>query len=145
EDCEKALLYRLMLGNPAVATILSLDPFFPAHAADHYRHGGKVQALPDPAHPATAAANTVVSADAVPPGRIAFLLFGYLTERKGPLMVLDALRLLPQRIADRVAVLFAGRVDPAIRDAIEARRDALAREQPDLWLRIDDRPLARGR
>jgi len=56
-------------------------------------------------------------------------------------MVLDALRLLPQRIAARVAVLFAGRVDPAIREAIETRREALAREQPDLWLRIDDRRL----
>ena len=33
--------------------------------------------------------------DFVPPGRIGLLLFGYLTERKGPLMVLDALRLLP--------------------------------------------------
>ena len=118
-DVRKDLLYRLMLRNPAVATILSLDPFFPAHAADHYRHGGKVQALPDPAHPAADSAATVVSADIVPAGRIAFLLFGYLTERKGPLMVLDALRLLPQRIAARVAVLFAGRIDPAIREAIE--------------------------
>jgi len=50
---------------------------------------------------------------------IAFLLFGYLTERKGPLMVLDALRLLPQRIAARVAVLFAGRWQPS---ALAGRR-----------------------
>ena len=143
-DMRKDVLYRMMLRNPAVATILSLDPFFPAHAADHYRHGGKVQPLPDPAHPAADSAATVVSADMVPAGRIAFLLFGYLTERKGPLMVLDALRLLPQRIAARVAVLFAGRIDPAIREAIETRRDGLAREQPDLWLRIDDRRLDRA-
>ncbi|GEP57688.1 glycosyltransferase [Reyranella soli] len=140
-DLRKDLLYRLMLRNPAVATILSLDPFFPAHAVDHYRHGDKVQALPDPAHPAAGATDAAVSTDVIPPGRVAFLLFGYLTERKGPLMVLDALRLLPPRVAARVAVLFAGRVDPAIRDAIESRREALAREQPDLWLRIDDRRL----
>lgn len=143
-DVRKDLLYRLMLRNPAVATILSLDPFFPAHAADHYRHGGKVQALPDPAHPAADATAVAASPDRIPLGRIAFLLFGYLTERKGPLMVLDALRLLPPRIAARIAVLLVGRVDPAIRDAIESRRDVLAREQPDLWLRIDDRRVDRA-
>lgn len=139
-DLRKDLLYRLMLRNPAVASILSLDPFFPSHAADHYRHGSKVHALPDPAHPA-ADTTQITTTSVVPTDRVAFLLFGYLTERKGPLMVLDALRLLPQHIAARVAVLFAGRVDPAIRDAIESRREALAREQPDLWLRIDDRRL----
>lgn len=142
-DVRKDLFYRMMLRNPAVATILSLDPFFPAHAAHHYRHGGKVQALPDPAHPASDAA-TAASSNIVPADRVSFLLFGYLTERKGPLMVLDALRRLPARIAARVAVLFAGRIDPAIRDAIEARRQGLAREQPDLWLRIDDRRLDRA-
>ena len=143
-DVRKDLLYRMMLRNPAVATILSLDPFFPAHAADHYRHGSKVQALPDPAHPAADAAAVAVPSSVMPPDRVGFLLFGYLTERKGPLMVLDALRQLPERIAGRVAVLFAGRVDPAIRDAIEARRDVLAREQPGLWLRIEDRRLDRA-
>ncbi len=140
-DVRKDLLYRMMLSNPAVATILSLDPFFPSHAADHYRHGTKVQALPDPAHPAARGTDAAASAEMLPTDRVSFLLFGYLTERKGPLMVLDALRLLPRRIASRVAVLFAGRIDPAIRDAIEARREALAREQPDLWLRIEDRRL----
>lgn len=140
-DLRKDLFYRLMLLNPSVATILSLDPFFPAHAANHYRHGGKVQALPDPAHPAADTPRIAAATNVMPPDRVAFLLFGYLTERKGPLMVLDALRLLPQRIAGRVAVLLAGRVDPAIRDAIESRRQTLAREQPDLWLSIDDRRL----
>ena len=143
-DARKDLLYRLMLRNPAVATILSLDPFFPAHAADHYRQGRKVQALPDPAHPPADPAGTIVAPDVVPPGRVAFLLFGYLAARKGPLAVLDALRLLPRHIAARIAVLFAGRIDPTIRDAIESRREALARERPELWLRIDDRRLDRA-
>jgi glycosyltransferase involved in cell wall biosynthesis len=56
-------------------------------------------------------------------------------------MVLDALRLLPPPIAARVAVLFAGRVDPAIRDGMDARCRRLARERPELWLRIEDRRL----
>jgi glycosyltransferase involved in cell wall biosynthesis len=77
----------------------------------------------------------------MPHGRIGFLLFGYITERKGPLMVLDALRLLPDHVAARVAVRFAGRIDPAIRDTIEARRRILSQEKRGLRLRIDDRRL----
>jgi glycosyltransferase involved in cell wall biosynthesis len=140
-DLRKDVLYRMMLNNSAVASILSLDPFFPAHAQRHYGHGDKVRALPDPAHPPAGPAGPAIASDAVPRDRFMFLLFGYLTERKGPLMVLDALRLLRPAVARRVAVLFAGRVDPAIRDAIASRREMLSREQPDLWLGIDDRRL----
>jgi glycosyltransferase involved in cell wall biosynthesis len=140
-DRRKAFLYRCMLANPALERVLSLDPFFPAYAQSHYAHGGKVQALPDPAHPAVA---TVITTDPAPADRIGFLLFGYLAERKGPLAVLDALALLPPGVARRVAVTFAGRVDPTLRDDLEQRRRALAATQPDLWLRIDDRRLDSG-
>jgi glycosyltransferase involved in cell wall biosynthesis len=143
-DLRKQLLYRLMLRNPTVRTVLSLDPFFPAYAVSHYSHGDKVQAVPDPAEPTIEAMDRCTVVDFVPPGRTGFLLFGYLTERKGPLIVLDALRLLPARVAARVAVLFAGRVDPAIRDSIDDRRSVLARERPELWLRVEDRRLDRA-
>jgi glycosyltransferase involved in cell wall biosynthesis len=82
--------------------------------------------------------------DFPPAGRTGLLLFGYLTERKGPLVVLDALRLLPRPVAERVAVLFAGRTDPEIRGAIEARCATLRREQPVLWLHVEDRRLERN-
>ena len=141
-DFRKDLLYRLMLRNPTIKAVLSLDPFFPAHAVARYCHGNKVQVVPDPSHPATEiAGRSTEVVDFVPPGRTGLLLFGYLTERKGPLMVLDALRLMPPPIAARVAVLFAGRVDPAIRDKMNARCRTLARERPELWLRIEDRRL----
>jgi glycosyltransferase involved in cell wall biosynthesis len=87
---------------------------------------------------------TAPALDFVPSGRVGFLLFGYLTERKGPLTVLDALRLLPTHISKRVAVLLAGRIDPTIRSAIKERCSALARERPELWLRIEDRWLSRA-
>ncbi len=145
-DRRKEILYRRMLANPAVKRVFSLDPYFPVYAQSHYRHGEKVQPLPDPAHPlvnvAPAAAGSV---EAWPPkGRTAFLLFGYLAERKGPLAVLDALDLLPPHIVRRVAVLFAGRVDPALQEPIELRRRMLAVRQPELLLRIDDRRLDSG-
>lgn len=144
-DLRKDLLYRLMLRNPAVRSVLSLDPFFPTHALAHYRHGDKVRPIPDPAQPALEPAGSGTTiADFVPPGRTGLLLFGYLTERKGPLAVLDALRLLPGPIAARTALLFAGRIDPAIRDGIDTRCRALARDRPELWWRIEDRRLDRA-
>jgi glycosyltransferase involved in cell wall biosynthesis len=140
-DRRKDVLYRRMLANPALDRVLSLDPFFPAYARSHYPHGDKVHALPDPAHPPVASASI---GEPPPSGRVGFLLFGYLAERKGPLAVLDALALLPAGLARRVAVTFAGRVDPALRESLEQRRQALASTQPDLWLRIDDRRLDSG-
>lgn len=141
-DLRKALLYRLMLRNPALSSILSLDPYFPGYAMSHYAHGEKVRALPDPAHAASdVACGADRFADYVPQGRVGFLLFGYLARRKGPLEVLAALRLLRPRIAARVAVMLAGRVAPDIRADLEAQCQALSRAQPSLWLQVADRRL----
>ena len=140
-DRRKDLLYRLMLRNQSLDRVLSLDPFFPEHAHKRYPNGSKVIALPDPANPPTARRAADERARFAPAGRVGFLLFGYLTERKGPLAVLDALLLLPREAAARIAVLFAGRIDPALRDRLEQRRRARAARHPDLWLHSDDRRL----
>lgn len=137
-DLRKDLLYRLMLRNSTLDRVLSLDPFFPAYAA-RYANGNKVEALPDPAHPPVATVANDIGI--LPQGRITFLLFGYLTERKGPLVVLDALERLPPLVARRIAVLMAGRVDPALSNRIEERRRRLAVLLPELWLDVDDRRL----
>jgi hypothetical protein len=137
-DWRKDVFYRLMLRNRALARVLSLDPFFPDYARRRYPDGAKVESLPDPAQQPVekAAPPAHPESEFVPPGRIGFLLFGYLAERKGPLAVLDALALLKPGIASRVAVLLAGKVDPAIADRLEHRRRVLARCQPALWLRL---------
>ncbi len=140
-DWRKAVLYRLMLCNPALGRIYSLDPFFADFARRHYRHGDKVVGLPDPAHPPVPSSLSTRTPDFVPAGRVGFLLFGYLTERKGPLPVLEALALLPSEICRRVAVLFAGRIDPALRERLQNRRSELASRCPELWLHFDDRRL----
>jgi glycosyltransferase involved in cell wall biosynthesis len=141
-DLRKALLYRAMLRNPALERVLSLDPFFPTHARAHYPGGDKVQPLPDPAHPRID--QTAACPTQLPAGRVGFLLFGYLAERKGPLVMLDALRLLPADVAERVAVLFAGRVDPELRPELERRAADVMVLRPELWLHIDDRRLDGG-
>jgi len=140
-DLRKDFLYRLMLRNPALGRVLSLDPFFPAFAARRYAHGQKVHHLPDPAHPAATTADCDSDTGGLPGDRIIFLLFGYLTERKGPLIVLDALERLPPAIAARIGVLFAGRIDPALQSRLDEARRRLVRAHPNLWIDIDDRRL----
>jgi glycosyltransferase involved in cell wall biosynthesis len=143
-DLRKDVLYRLMLRNRHLSTVLSLDPFFPQYATSRYAQGDKVRSVPDPAFPISESTRPIGAPGFPPAGRLGLLLFGYLTERKGPLVVLDALKLLPACIANRIAVLFAGRTDVAIRDAIDARRLALVKGQPGLWLKIEDRRLERA-
>jgi len=144
-DRRKDVLYRLMLRNPALQSVLSLDPHFPRHAETHYRHARKVRRLRDPAHPLNLpiAEDTAITAD-VPANRVLFSLFGYLTERKGVLVLLEALRLLPPMRRARLAVIIAGRTDPALRDAATRLHDRLARECPELWLHYTDRRLSDG-
>jgi glycosyltransferase involved in cell wall biosynthesis len=144
-DARKAILYQLMLFNNAVRVVLTLDPYFPQYAAQCYAHGGKVKAVPDPVHPAVngTAADARI-ADGVPSDRTVFLLFGYLTERKGVLSLLQALRRLPADVASRAAVILAGKVEPEIRSAVDACCGAIRAEQPQLWLHVEDRRVTSG-
>lgn len=144
-DIRKAVLYRRMLRNRTLGTVLTLDPYFPRYAERSYPQGGKVRALCDPAFPvrAPAAADHVV-ANAFPNDRVAFLLFGYLTERKGIFTLLDALARLRRPLAARTAVMIAGKVEPSIRAKVAARCDALQAARPDLWLRLEDRWIGSG-
>ncbi|MEO6065526.1 MAG: glycosyltransferase [Lysobacterales bacterium] len=141
-DLRKDLLYRLMLRNRDLATVLSLDPFFALHAASRYAQGAKVRPLPDPAFPPPADLDMwPVDPEAQSPDRVSFLLFGHLTERKGLLALLDALALLKPSLAARIAVTFAGRVDPVLRQPLELRRRSLLARHPEIWLRVEDRRL----
>lgn len=144
-DRRKALLTRRALRNRAVDTVFSLDPDFAAYAAARYEAGTKVAALPDPAHPppAPTAEITAVTQD-IPDGRTVFLLFGEITERKGPLPLLKALAGLPAEVAESVAVVVAGRVDPEIAGAVDRHMLAVRWHRPELWLKVVDRWLDTG-
>ncbi len=132
-----------MLLNGALKVVLSLDPYFAPYAAARYRGGGKIWALPDPAYPTAATSESDATlATPFPPDRQCYLLFGAITERKGVLVLLDALALLPTAAAGKIAVMLAGRIDPSIRNEIDERGRRLAARQPGLWLRIEDRRLA---
>ncbi len=144
-DARKALLYQLMLLNHAVRVVLTLDPYFPAYAEHRYIKGSKVRAVPDPAHPSVnGTPDDDRIADALPHGRTVFLLFGYLTERKGVLALMEALRLLPVGDAAKVAVVLAGKVEPGIRPMLSDLYQRVTAEQPDVWVHIEDRRISSG-
>jgi glycosyltransferase involved in cell wall biosynthesis len=144
-DARKAVLYQLMLLNDAVRVVLTLDPYFPAYAARRYVNGKKVQAVPDPAHPpVNETADDARLAEQLPRDRMVFLLFGYLTERKGVLALLHALHGLPADVAPRVAVVLAGKVEPAIRPQVRDLCQGIELDRPDLWLHVEDRRVSSG-
>jgi colanic acid biosynthesis glycosyl transferase WcaI len=142
-DWRKGVLYRLMLSNRSLSAVHTLDPYFARYAARFYRNGEKIRPLPDPVHPAAErpmAANELAAA--VPAGRVCLLLFGYLTERKGTLKLLDALNLLTQPIASRAAVMLVGRVDPLIRLSVQRKLEQVRTGKPELFCHLEDRWLA---
>jgi len=140
-DLRKTVLYRLMLLNRDVRAVLSLDPYFPDYARRRYRHGGKVQAIPDPAYPGVSRRGPDAAGAATSTGRISFVLFGYLTERKGLLVLLDALDRINPALSSRIAITVAGRIDPALRQQVAERVRRIGDLRPALSLRVDDRWL----
>jgi glycosyltransferase involved in cell wall biosynthesis len=139
-EARKRRLYARMLRNPRVAAVLSLDPYFADYANERLGAGGKARTLPDPVVSTHAAATPPPECDPQRAPRAEathFLLFGALSERKGVLQVVDALRRVPE--LQRVLVTLAGRMDEPTRIAVQqrlARHSELARR-----LRIVDRFL----
>lgn len=144
-DARKELLYRLMLSNRAVAAVLTIDPYFSRYARYSYRNGAKICPVSDPAHPRI----EISSSDTrltkmVPRQRVLLLMFGYLTERKGTLTLLDALLLLPQEIAAHAAVMLVGNVDPTIREALARKISTLQAGGIPLFFHLEDRRISPG-
>jgi glycosyltransferase involved in cell wall biosynthesis len=145
KDLRKDIIYRFALRNPSVTAVQTLDPYFPDFAARRYKHGGKISWLPDPVHPRVnglSGDNGLV--EAIPANLTLLVLFGHITERKGALVLLDALRSLRPDTARSTGVVFAGRVEDALRPAFEAKLDALAEARPELWVHVEDRRISSG-
>jgi glycosyltransferase involved in cell wall biosynthesis len=145
-DLRKTLLYRLTLRNPAVRSLRSLDPYFPAYAAMRFPYSEKIQSVPDPAHPFVPNGETDDMDDAPqserpPPGRVLFVIFGVLSERKGVLTLIEALRRLESRYTSAIAVYAAGEVDPGIRRRLQVMISELAEVRPELWWKLENRRL----
>ena len=117
-DARKYIVYRLMLKNPKVSLIFSLDEYFALYANKHLPNGEKVHYLPDPSLLSSKDRPTLPQyalTDLLPQERKIFLLFGALDKRKGIFEALEALTLLEDRISRHIAVVFAGKIHTTIR------------------------------
>ncbi len=139
-DLRKRVLYGRMLANPGVHRVLSLDPFFSEYAEGAFRGGEKVVALPDPAPDPDPDGDGRVGVD-LPEGRVLFLLFGAIAARKGIFPLLSALERLPEDVASRTAVLFAGKVADSDSDGLHRRVDEVRRSRPEVWVGVEDRRI----
>jgi glycosyltransferase involved in cell wall biosynthesis len=144
-DWRKRILYRLMLHNPALTRVFSLDPYFPAYAASEFASAEKVVGIADPAVSSDFAEGAEIGPDlreALEGQTTTFALFGALSERKGVCQVLDAVHRLTPATRERIRVVLAGRVDSSLLSEVRLRADRLA--SPGIGgncLRILDRYL----
>ena len=138
----KTILYKSMVNHPALTVLFSLDPYFAKYAAQSFKRGDKVQALPEPGpfpqDLATYHPSDVVEC-AFPQDRTCFLLFGGLAARKGVLQVLEAVGMLDSKIAKKTAVVFAGKLQDDIRTEFRERWGQLATDAPELWMHLENR------
>ncbi len=141
-EWRKGVMSRRMLRHPGLVAAFSLDPFFPAYAARHYECGQKVREVPDPL-PVDATQLLSIARQCLEGrsslNRIYFLLFGALTERKGIFAVLDALETLDATTASRIAIVFAGELDRAVRSQFMRRVRELLHRRPNIIVQMVDR------
>ena len=137
-------LYKRMLKHPALSTLFSLDPYFAEYASKSFKQGDKVRTLTEPGlfpqDRATYRPSDIVDC-AVPEDRTCFLLFGVLIRRKGLLQVLEALRMLDSKIASKIAVIFAGKLQDDVHSEFRERLGQLTSESPELWTYLEDRAI----
>ncbi|HEV8357460.1 MAG TPA: glycosyltransferase [Gemmatimonadales bacterium] len=141
-DVRKRWAYDRMLRHRAMAAVFTLDPLFPGFAAAHFRAGWKVRAVPDPAPVDDVSAGAARGRDqvgSIPEGRVCFLLFGALSERKGVLQTLEAMTRLEPAVLERIALVFAGQVDRGIRAAFCDRLRWVRATRPEAWIDVRDR------
>ncbi|MEC9265310.1 MAG: glycosyltransferase [Pseudomonadota bacterium] len=125
------------LRNPALSTLMSLDPYFPDYAQRHLPGGGKVVPIDDPAPTMPALAPKAGGTRKT--GRTAFLLFGEITERKGALQLLQALHQAPVSLLRQIEVSIAGRIDSGIEERFYRLLRELEWGRPDAMVHVEDR------
>ena len=138
----KTALYKRMLKHPALSAIFSLDSYFAEYAAQSFKQGDKIRALPEPGlfpqDLATYRPSDIIDC-AVPEDRICFLLFGGLAARKGVLQVIEAVGMLDSKIASKTAIIFAGKLHDDVRTEFRERWGQLTSESPEIWIHLENR------
>ncbi len=112
---QKKLLLRRALKNPALKAVFSLDPYA-VDSIQQLTRADKARFLPEPfLHPGEPDEESLWKKLKMEPGRTSFLVFGVLSRRKGIFRILEAVDSLSEELSRQTAVIFAGKIDSAIR------------------------------
>ncbi len=106
---EKFILSRIMK-NPQLQTLLSLDPFAVEHL-NKFNSQAEAVHLADPVEILSSNQNpssTIKEDLGIESGRQIFFLFGAITARKGIYQLLEALKLLPDELCQKLCLLIVG-------------------------------------
>jgi len=111
---KKTILHRAMRNN-SITTLFLLDPYA-VDIIQGISQNVKVVHLPEPFLLPEVSNEILWEKLYVDAGRMTFLLFGALSERKGIFSILSAIELLQEKISSKVCVLFVGTLDAKDRD-----------------------------
>jgi glycosyltransferase involved in cell wall biosynthesis len=142
----KHLQMLWMLRNPRIDRVFVFNNAVAAgYLNRRYGKEGLFVSVPDPLPYLVPAARSPGSGSTqTAPARTRFLVFGYLSRRKGIYSVLEALQLLPRGVRDRVAVTFAGVLDATDRESFLAAVERARAAQPSVSVDVTDRYLSYG-
>jgi len=118
----KRFLYSRMFKNPCLRFTYTLDQCFPAYAKETFKNGNRVYHLPDPSlydeiTTAMTEKDEWINTISMRQNQICFLLFGFLTERKGIFVALQALKYFSPKDSARVTIIFAGKLSEEVRES----------------------------
>lgn len=128
---DKVCLSRL-LKNPQLQTILCLDPFV-VENINHFKSKAKAVYLPDPVqiyNDSEPQLEKLRKNLGIQSDRKVFLLFGVLSERKGIYQLLDAIRLLPPALCEKLSLLLIGPLELSEKEQIQSRIAEIAQSLP---------------
>lgn len=118
------LLLSRLNQNSNFRNLFVLDPYAAEHIQKRYKSLRCIH-LPDPIQPLDYSL-TIDKSDIVQEGRIAFVVFGQLNERKGIGKILDALEHLPVESCKNVCLMLIGKLDSSIEEYLSPRLEYLA-------------------
>jgi glycosyltransferase involved in cell wall biosynthesis len=113
----------LALRHPQFKTLFSLDQFALKHL-NQSSSNTQVVYLPDPVqtYPSSESKTNSLKANlGIEPGRLVFLLFGIIDDRKGIHQILDAMAMLPPHLCQKVCLLLVGCINSADKPQVEAQ------------------------
>jgi glycosyltransferase involved in cell wall biosynthesis len=100
--------------NPKLKHLFVLDPYAVEYIQNQYK-GFECIHLPDPIEPYKSAPTVSSnSRSLVEQGRTAFLIFGYLDERKGISKFLNTIEILPDEACKKMCLILAGQLSPSL-------------------------------